>query len=158
MVEGEEKVLVYIPPKFNYDNKLQVKLLSSLAKLPLRATNGSAGYDLFAASSIIINPWSRACINTDISIKVPTGTYGRIAGRSGLALKGITTAGGVIDSDYRGNIGVILYNLSDDEFKVNVGDKIAQLILEKIETPEVVQVSLLENTNRGDRGFGSTGN
>ncbi len=142
---------------FYAGSKLQVKLLSSLAKLPVRSTENSAGYDLFASSSSTLNPWSRGVINTDITIQIPAGTYGRIAGRSGLALKGLTVAGGVIDGDYRGNIGIILYNLSDEEFRVNSGDRIAQLILEKIETLEVIQVQEIETTNRGEKGFGSTG-
>ena len=157
MVDTEEMVMVYVAPKINMDNKLQVMLLSPTAKLPTKGTSGAAGYDLFAAAPFTIEPWSRACINTDIGIIVPVGTYGRIAGRSGLALKGLTVAGGVIDRDYRGNVGVILYNLSDDQFTINIGDRVAQLILEKIDVSEVVEVSSLEPTERGDKGFGSSG-
>jgi dUTP pyrophosphatase len=159
----EEKVLVYVSPNVKSggndkpDTKLQVKLLSSSAKLPVRSTQLSAGYDLCSAQSSTIPAWGRGLIKTDIAVKVPIGTYGRIAGRSGLALKGVTVAGGVIDRDYIGNVGVILYNFSDDEFKVNIGDRIAQLILEQIRTPEIIETQNLDNTERGAKGFGSTG-
>jgi dUTP pyrophosphatase len=100
----------------------------------------------------------RALVPTDISISVPVGTYGRVAPRSGLANKhGIDTMAGVIDADYRGPVGVILANLSDVDFEVKVGDRIAQLIVEKIVMPDVVVVQKLEESVRGAGGFGSTG-
>jgi deoxyuridine 5'-triphosphate nucleotidohydrolase len=97
-------------------------------------------------------------LKTDIAIAVPLGTYGRVAPRSGLALKhGIDVGAGVIDEDYRGNVGVILFNHSDVDFIVAAGDRVAQLILEKIETPDVEVVDDLSETVRGGGGFGSTG-
>ncbi len=100
----------------------------------------------------------RALLKTDIAIAVPAGTYGRVAPRSGLALKaGIDTGAGVIDADYRGNVGVILFNHSDTDFAVAAGDRIAQLILEAIVTPPVAAVDELDDTDRGADGFGSTG-
>ena len=100
----------------------------------------------------------KAMLKTDIAIAVPLGTYGRVAPRSGLALKhGIDVGAGVIDEDYRGNVGVILFNHSDVDFLVAAGDRVAQLILEKIETPEVEVVEDLSETVRGGGGFGSTG-
>lgn len=100
----------------------------------------------------------RALLKTDIAIAVPAGTYGRVAPRSGLALKaGIDTGAGVIDEDYRGNVGVILFNHSDADFAVAAGDRIAQLILEAIVTPGVDVVEELDDTARGAGGFGSTG-
>ena len=89
---------------------------------------------------------------------MPTGCYGRIALRSGLALKKFIDVGaGVVDEDYKGELGVILFNFGEEDFKINMGDKIAQLIFEKMKTPEVVEVDSLEETGRGEKGFGSTG-
>lgn len=97
-------------------------------------------------------------VDTDISIAVPAGTYGRVAPRSGLASKhSIDTGAGVIDADYRGPVKVLLFNLSDVDFKIAVGERIAQLIIERILTPEVMVVAELEETVRGAGGFGSTG-
>lgn len=94
----------------------------------------------------------------DISIAVPAGTYGRVAPRSGLASKhGIDTGAGVIDADYRGPVKVLLFNFGEKEFEINEGDRVAQLIVERIYTPEVVVVEELEETVRGAGGFGSTG-
>ena len=100
----------------------------------------------------------RAMLKTDIAIAVPSGTYGRVASRSGLALKhGLDVGAGVIDEDYRGNVGVILFNHTDVDFIVAAGDRVAQLILEKIVTPDVEVVEDLSETARGGGGFGSTG-
>ncbi|XP_016177828.2 deoxyuridine 5'-triphosphate nucleotidohydrolase, partial [Arachis ipaensis] len=99
----------------------------------------------------------KALVATDLSISIPEGTYARIAPRSGLALKhSIDVGAGVIDADYRGPVGVILFNHSDVDFEVKVGDRVAQLILEKIVTPDVVEVEDLDSTVRGEGGFGST--
>ena len=100
----------------------------------------------------------RALIHTEIAIAVPEGYYGRIAPRSGLALQcGIDVGGGVIDADYRGEVGVILFNHSDEDYHVKQGDRIAQLILEKIICPAIEQVDQLDETQRQTGGFGSTG-
>ena len=136
---------------------LYVTRLSSSAFLPYRATNGAAGYDLTSAEDKLIHKWSRALIKTDLSISFPDGFYGRIAGRSGLALKEIDVAGGVIDPDYRGNVGVILVNHSNVPFQVKQGDRIAQLILEKFAVAAVVETDELPETARSINGFGSTG-
>ena len=138
---------------------LRVKKCFPEAKLPIRATPGSAGYDLAASDSKTIPPGGRDLVATGLSIKVPPGTYGRIAPRSGLAVRhGIQVGAGVIDSDYTGEIKVVLFNSDPNKsFVINPGDRIAQLILEKIECPEVEEVSDLNSTDRGDGGFGSTG-
>lgn len=103
----------------------------------------------------------KALIKTDLAIACPPGTYGRVAPRSGLAWKNsIDVGAGVIDADYRGNVGVILFNFSDDAFAVKKGDRIAQLILEKIvmaDVEEVPEGGDLDATARGAGGFGSTG-
>jgi dUTP pyrophosphatase len=137
---------------------MQVQLLSVNGKLPTKATEGSAGYDLYSAEEKTIAPHSRALIQTDITIVPPPGTYGQIASSSGLALKyGIDTRAGVIDSDYRGNIAVLLDNTTDTQFSVKPGDRIAQLLLYYIANPTVEVQQQLTSTERGAGGFGSTG-
>jgi dUTP pyrophosphatase len=133
-------------------------LLSENAKAPTKGSKYAAGHDLYSAKDLVIPARGRALVPTDISISVPVGTYGRVAPRSGLAFKhGIDTMAGVIDADYRGAVGVILANLSDADFEVKIGDRIAQLIVEKIAMPEVVVVEKLGESVRGAGGFGSTG-
>ncbi|UZJ54207.1 hypothetical protein CBS101457_003527 [Exobasidium rhododendri] len=128
------------------------------AKAPTRGSAQAAGYDLYASEDSTIPKSGRAVVATGIRLAVPSGCYGRVAPRSGLALKhGIDTGAGVIDSDYRGLLGVILFNFGSEDFAVKPGDRIAQLILERIETPEVEVVEDLDETTRGAGGFGSTG-
>lgn len=128
------------------------------AVLPTRASAGAAGYDLCSTEYKVVPARGKELIPTGLCISVPLGTYGRVAPRSGLAWKhSIDVGAGVIDHDYRGLVGIILFNHSDVDFIVKVGDRVAQLILEKIETPEVMEVEDLEETKRGTGGFGSTG-
>ena len=141
------------------ENIKRILLVDDNAKMPTRGSKYSAGLDLYSVESVEILPQERKMVSTGLSVTVPTGCYGRVAPRSGLAYKhGVDVFAGVIDSDYTGLVKVILYN-SDKEntFKVNVGDRIAQLILEKILIPDVVNVNGLDKTDRGDGGFGSTG-
>ena len=131
---------------------LRVKLLSERAVLPARATPGAAGFDLCAAEEAAVPARGRALIATDIAVSVPPGTYGRIAPRSGLATKhAIDVGAGVVDSDYRGAVGVLLFNHSDVPFAVGRGDRIAQLIIETIAAPDVLEVDSLDKTWRGAR-------
>jgi dUTP pyrophosphatase len=114
--------------------------------------------DLSAAQECVIPPGQRRLVPTGWAMACPPGTYGRIAPRSGLALKhGIDVGAGVIDADYRGPVGVLLFNLSDQEFSIKVGDRIAQLILEQIVMAYVEECEDLDETVRGSGGFGSTG-
>ncbi|WOL15390.1 deoxyuridine 5'-triphosphate nucleotidohydrolase [Canna indica] len=137
---------------------LRVKKLSHNAVLPSRASALSAGYDLSSAAGALVPARGKALVPTDLSIAIPDGTYARIAPRSGLTWKhSIDVGAGVIDADYRGPVGVILFNHSDVDFEVKAGDRIAQLIIENIMTPEVAEVLDLDSTVRGDGGFGSTG-
>ena len=136
---------------------LLVKKLSEKAVIPTRASKHAAGYDLSAARDTLIPARGKALVSTDLVMSIPQDCYGRIAPRSGLAWKHfIDTGAGVIDSDYRQEVCVLLFNFSDEPFHVKEGDRIAQLILEKIHTPEVVEVDELEPTERTG-GFGSTG-
>ncbi|PIN06729.1 dUTPase [Handroanthus impetiginosus] len=137
---------------------LRVKKLSEKAILPSRGSPLSAGYDLSSAADSKVPARGKALIPTDLSIAIPEGTYARVAPRSGLTWKhSIDVGAGVIDADYRGPVGVILFNHSDVDFEVKAGDRIAQLIIEKIVTPEVTEVDDLDSTVRGSGGFGSTG-
>lgn len=141
-----------------FPQPLKVKRLSDDALLPVRGSDRAAGFDLFAAEGKTIPPRSRALIKTDLAITVPKGTYGRIAPRSGLSLKkNLDVAGGVIDEDYTGNVGVILVNNGDDVFEVEQGTRIAQLVCEKICYPDLEEVLVLNETERGEGGFGSSG-
>lgn len=112
----------------------------------------------FSAVDTTISPKGKTLVATDISLAIPEGHYGRVAPRSGLAHKHFIDVGaGVIDADYRGPLGVILFNFGDVEFVIKKGDRIAQLILEKISILPVEDVEELDETNRGAGGFGSTG-
>ncbi len=138
--------------------EIKIKLLSEAGKIPAKGTGFSAGYDLYAAESGEIDPLKRFLIKTNISIAIPKGYYGRIAPRSGLAYKnGIDVMAGVIDSDYRGDVGVILYNTGIEVFSFGRGDRIAQLIIEKCHRADWLQVDDLSGTGRGDGGYGHTG-
>jgi dUTP pyrophosphatase len=132
----------------------------SASKTPLyRANPTDAGADLAASEEKAIPPLSRATVRTGVSMEIPEGYYGRIAPRSGLAHNhGIDVLAGVIDSSYRGEIRVVLYNTDKEEhFQVRTGDRIAQLIVEKHYNFEFVEVEDLSQTDRGASGFGSTG-
>ena len=123
-----------------------------------RGSAGAAGYDLCATSNCVIPSRGKGTIETRLAVSLPPGTYARIAPRSGLAIRNFIDVGmGVVDSDYWGEIKVVLFNHSAEDFAVQAGDRIAQLILERIETPQVKKVAALDNTNRGARGFGSIG-
>ncbi|RYP76137.1 hypothetical protein DL771_001961 [Monosporascus sp. 5C6A] len=145
-------------PKLDQSPPLLVKKLSEKARLPTRGSAFAAGYDLYAGKATTVPARGKVLVDTDISIAVPAGTYGRIAPRSGLAAKHfIDTGAGVIDADYRGPVKVLLFNHSDADFAVAEGDRVAQLVVERIYTPEVVEVAELEESVRGAGGFGSTG-
>lgn len=140
------------------DNMLQVKLLSENASMPTKGSPLSAGFDLSSAENVVIKAGERQLVKLDISIACPSGTYARIAPRSGLAVKkGIDVGAGVVDADYRGPVGVVLFNFGKEDFHVKVGDRIAQLILEQISMVEAEEVEELDETVRGTQGFGSTG-
>ncbi|KAB8302542.1 hypothetical protein EYC80_005931 [Monilinia laxa] len=134
---------------------LLIKKLSPRARLPTRGSAFAAGYDIYAAKETVVPAKGKVLVDTDISMAVPDGTYGRIAPRSGLASKHmIDTGAGVIDADYRGQVKVLLFNHGEKDFEVKEGDRVAQLILERIYTPEVTEVLVLEESVRGEGGFG----
>ncbi len=145
-------------PFFSGDEVLLVKKLSPEAILPIRGSKDAAGFDLSAAHSSVVPAGGMSMIKTDLAIATPPGTYGRVAPRSGLALKkSIATGAGVIDADYRGNVGVILFNHGKEDFVVNHGDRVAQLVLERVCMASAEEVKELPETARSGGGFGSTG-
>jgi dUTP pyrophosphatase len=138
--------------------KLLIKKISEHALIPTRASPGSVGYDLYSIEDMHILPYQRGIVCTGIAATIPMGVYGRIAPRSGLAVKhGVQTGAGVIDPDYTGELKVILFNHGSEKFEIKKGDRIAQLILEKCETPLIDEVEEIKDTQRGTRGFGSSG-
>ncbi|WP_460220469.1 dUTP diphosphatase [Psychroserpens sp. MEBiC05023] len=142
---------------------MQIKIINkSRHDLPHYETIASAGMDLRASltESRILKPLERTIVGTGLFIELPVGIEAQVRPRSGLAAKkGITVlnAPGTIDADYRGEIGVILVNLSNEEFTINNGERIAQLVIAKHERAEWEQVEILSDTDRGSGGFGSTG-
>lgn len=140
---------------------LQILRLTETSTIPTLGSEQAAGYDLYAdnpSNDIIVPPLGKALVKTGITAKFPPNTYGRIAPRSGLAWKHqIDVGAGVIDPDYRGNIGVVLFNFSDTPFIVKHKDRIAQLILTVYTTPPIIEIKTLKETDRGDAGYGSTG-
>ena len=139
-------------------NQLLVQILGQNGKVPTRGTEFAAGYDLYSAEEITLKVKTRQAVSTVIAILVPSGTYARIAPISVLALKhSIDIGAGIVDEDYCGPIKVILIIHSKDDFVVEVGDRIAQLVLECIVTLDTEMVNSLPESTRGDKGFGRTG-
>ena len=139
-------------------DKLLVVKMSPLATTPRRSSALAAGYDLYSAHEYVVPARGKVLAKTDIQICLPPGTYGRIAPRSGLAWHNhIDIGAGVVDGDYRGNVTVLLYNHSDVDFRVQPGDRIGQIICEKIAFPDIELRDSLDETSRGGKGFGSTG-
>ncbi|XP_020794693.1 deoxyuridine 5'-triphosphate nucleotidohydrolase, mitochondrial isoform X2 [Boleophthalmus pectinirostris] len=137
---------------------LKFAKLSEHATTPTRGSAKAAGYDLYSAYDYIVGPMDKAIVKTDIQIAVPPGHYGRVAPRSGLAAKHFIDVGaGVVDEDYRGNVGVVLFNFNKEPFEVKKGDRVAQLVCEKICYPDLEELETLDETERGAGGFGSTG-
>jgi dUTP pyrophosphatase len=142
------------------DLKLLIQKVTEEAIIPFYAHEGDAGLDLFSVDNVTINPMERKLVHTGIKIQLPPNTEAQIRPRSGLALKnGITVLNtpGTIDEGYRGEIGIILINLSDEAFVVEKNMKIAQMVIKPTISPEIKEVSELDETIRGEGGFGSTG-
>ena len=135
---------------------LKVQLLSDDATAPTRSTKGSAGLDLYSTVDEMIEPGMHSIIPLDIAIEAAQNTYAQIATRSSFAVKGIMVLGGVIDSDYRGNIKVIIKNNSTLQCQITKSQRIAQMIIHQIQTPAIKIVDNLTQTLRGKDGFGSS--
>ena len=139
---------------------LGVKKLCYDAIVPTRGSDGAVGYDLYSSEDATVPCQAgRALVGTGITVVLPPGVYGRVAPRSGLAVKHCINVGaGVIDPDYTGEIKVVLFNHGEKDFEIKKGDRIAQLVLERCETPPIEEINIVEDTERGSGGFGSTGN
>ena len=146
-------------PRFFIKKKmLQVKKLNPEAILPTRGSPFAAGLDLYALQETVLPPHTGGVVETGIAVAIPPEFYGRIAPRSGVSFKtGLVVNAGVIDSDYRGEIKVLFNNYTSNEVKFQKGDKVAQLVLERIGLLDVEEVEVLSDTVRGENGFGSTG-
>jgi dUTP pyrophosphatase len=141
---------------------IRFKRLSALAETPRQMTAHAAGYDLSAAleEDIVIPPWGRYCVPTGIAIALPAGYEAQIRPRSGLAVKhgiGILNSPGTIDSDYRGEIKVILFNAGFEPFTVTRGMRIAQMVISAVPETKLVETEELDETERNSGGFGHTG-
>ncbi len=140
---------------------LRYRRLKVAARPPTQAHEGDAGYDLHAAEAVTIDPGDRASVGTGIAVAIPEGQAGLVVPRSGLAARhgiSVVNAPGLIDSGYRGELRVLLLNTDSSEpFTVEPGDRIAQLVLVRVETEELEEVAELDETARGVGGFGSTG-
>jgi dUTP pyrophosphatase len=140
---------------------LYIKKLFVNSIVPTKGSKEAAGYDLYAninTPNAIVEPYNSVLISTGVAMKIPHGYYGRIAPRSGFSVKtGLMVNAGVIDSDYRGEVKILFQNPTDKCVRINNGEKVAQIIIEKIAHCEVIEVDNLDETERGANGFGSTG-
>lgn len=138
--------------------ELKVKKVREGARFPSQPYEGDAGYDLFAVEEACVPAHGRVTIPTGLAIELPEGYAGLIWDKSGLATKGgLTVLGGVIDAGYRGEVLVCLANTSAEQHVFTAGDKVAQLLVQKVELPTIVEVDELAASDRGERGFGSSG-
>ncbi len=140
--------------------KVKIKKIKDNAIIPKYAHEGDAGVDLYSTEEYILKPGERVLVSTGIKIAIPRGYEAQVRPKSGLAVKhgiSIVNTPGTIDADYRGEIGIITINLGQEEFKIEKGKKIAQMIFNKVEEAEFEETEELEETTRGQGGFGSTG-
>jgi len=138
--------------------KLKVKRLDKEAKLPVRKREGDAGLDLYSNQMVVLNPGERTMVSTGIAIEIPKGYVGIIKDRSGLAAKqGLTTIAGVVDENYRGEVKVVLLNTGNEQVILDKHTRIAQLLIIPYLGCEVEEVKELSDTQRGEKGFGSSG-
>jgi len=138
--------------------KVKIKKLSPEAVLPSYALEGDAGLDIYALEDSEVSPGARAMIPTGVAIEIPKGYVALVWDKGGIAYKnGIKTMAGVCDSNYRGEYKIIILNTSKEIFKVKKGNKIAQILIQKVEQAEIEEVKDLSDTERGSGGFGSTG-
>ncbi|MGH9936424.1 MAG: dUTP diphosphatase [Blastocatellia bacterium] len=143
---------------FGFEFSVKVKRIHPSAKLPERGTNWSAGADLRCLEAFTIGPRERKSVPTGLVVEIPPGWYGRVAPRSGLADRhGIDTLAGVVDSDFRGELMVLITNTGEAPVSFGAGERIAQLVIERAAVCDYVWTDELGETERGDGGFGSTG-
>ena len=139
--------------------KLQIQKLDEAAKIPAFAYKGDAGMDIFSVEDVEILPGEKAIIRTGLKLAIPEGYAGFVWDKSGLAAKHhVKTMAGVIDSNYRGEFQIVLTNLGKKSYHVEKGSKIAQLIISSVALPEIEETEITDETERGERGFGSSEN
>jgi dUTP pyrophosphatase len=138
-------------------DKIEVVRVSPDAVLPTRAHPDDAGLDLYNLDDVLLEPGEGKVVKTGIALALPPGHVGLVADRSSLGKRGIKTAGGVIDAGYRGEIHIVLWNISGASVQLKRGERIAQLLILPVATPAVSEVSTLDETSRGTKGFGSSG-
>jgi len=137
--------------------EILIKKNNEEATIPTQATEGDAGYDLYSLEEVTLAPMARAVVKTGISIAIPMGFYGRVAPRSGLAVKkGLDVLAGVVDAGYRGDVGVVLINLSSENITLEKQSKVAQLIFEKCHDVDWIETDDLSDSERGEGGYGSS--
>jgi dUTP pyrophosphatase len=137
---------------------LKIQKIYEDSKIPANGYQGDAGFDLYSYGDFVIKPGERVSIPTGIKMAIPEGYVGLVWDKSGIAFKrGIKSMGGVVDSGYRGEIMVCLINLDSETQEIKKGDKIAQMVIQPFISPEIEEGELLEETHRGDKGFGSSG-
>jgi dUTP pyrophosphatase len=136
---------------------LQVERLSATATLPTRAHPHDAGLDLYADQSLSLAPGQRQTVKTGIKLAIDPGYTGLVWDKSGLANQGLHCLAGVIDADYRGEVQIVVINLGSETIEIAVGQKIAQLLIQPVSTPPILETIIRDETTRGDQGFGSSG-
>ncbi len=138
--------------------KIKIQKIHPDAKLPVNAYQGDAGLDLYSYGDFVLRPGERVSIPTGIKMAIPEGCVGLVWDKSGIAFKrGLKSMGGVVDSGYRGEIMVCLVNLDREDQEIKKGDKIAQIVIQPFLSVDIEESESLEETHRGERGFGSSG-
>ena len=137
---------------------VRIKKLNEEAKLPEYAHQGDAGMDVFGLEEVVLQPGERAIVPTGVAMAVPEGHVALVWDKSGRAVKeGLTTMAGVIDSGYRGEVGIVMLNTSQEAVTIEKHQKVAQILIQPVVSPQLQEVEDLDDTSRGEGGFGSTG-
>jgi dUTP pyrophosphatase len=137
--------------------KLKIKKIHQDAQLPKKHDENDAAFDLYSIEEVILTPKQTRIVHTGISMEIPTGYFGKVETRSSMAFNGIFVTGGVIDSGYRGEIMIILNNFSPQDYAINKGDRIAQIVVHRVEPVKVIEVEVLDEKNDRGGGLGSSG-
>jgi len=137
--------------------EIKIKRMIPGAKIPAYAHSGDAGMDLFSCAEMILAPGETKPVPTGIQMAIPAGYVGLVWDKSGISLKGVHRLAGVVDAGYRGEVRVVMVNLGTERFEIKPGMKIAQMLIQPVEAPTIVESDTLDDTLRGEGGFGSTG-
>jgi dUTP pyrophosphatase len=136
---------------------LPIKRLTRTATVPTKANESDAGFDLYADENITLKTGETSLVSTGVSMAIPADNVGLIWDRSSMGVKGVHRFAGVIDSGYRGEVKICLHNTAKDDYRIECGDRVAQILIQSITQIEPKEVTDLDNTDRGGEGFGSTG-